>query len=88
MTAAEIGADYVSFGPVGRTALGTGEAAPFALFEWWSEVIEVPVVAEGALDEALVATLSPVTDFFGIGEEVWREADAGAALGRLIAAMG
>ena len=88
MTAAEIGADYVSFGPVGRSALGTGETAQQDLFAWWSEMIEVPVVAEGALDEALVATLAPVTDFFGIGEEVWREADAAAALGRLIAAMG
>ena len=87
MTAGEIGADYVSFGPVGRTALGTGEAAPVALFQWWSEVIEVPVVAEGALDEGLVRQLAPFTDFIGIGEEVWREADAAAALGRLIAAM-
>jgi thiamine-phosphate pyrophosphorylase len=87
MTAAEIGADYVSFGPVGRTALGTGEAAPFALFEWWSEMIEVPVVAEGALDEDLVRSLSPVTDFFALGDEVWRADDPAAALGRLIAAM-
>ncbi len=87
MTAAEIGADYVSFGPVGRTALGVGEAAPFELFQWWSEMIEVPVVAEGALDEHLVRSLSPVTDFFAFGEEVWREAEPSAALGRLIAAM-
>jgi thiamine-phosphate pyrophosphorylase len=87
ITAGEIGADYVSFGPVGRTALGIGEAAPLELFQWWSEMIELPVVAEGALDEDLVRSLSPVTDFFGIGEEVWREADSGAALGRLIAAM-
>ncbi len=88
MTAAEIGADYVSFGPVGMTALGSGETAPFELFEWWSAMIEVPVVAEGALDEDLVRTLSPVTDFFGIGEEIWREDDASAALGALVAAMG
>jgi thiamine-phosphate pyrophosphorylase len=88
MTAAEIGADYVSFGPVGRTALGTGETAPVEVFAWWSEMIETPVVAEGALDEDLVRNLSPVTDFLAFGEEVWREADAAAALGRLIAAMG
>ena len=88
ITAGEIGADYVSFGPVGRTALGTGEPAPRELFEWWSEMIEVPVVAEGALDEDLVRSLSPVTDFFGIGEEVWRTDAAAVALGRLIAAMG
>jgi thiamine-phosphate pyrophosphorylase len=88
MTAAEIGADYVGFGPVGRTGLGTGEAAPLELFAWWSEMIEVPVVAEGALDAALVGELAPVTDFFAFGEEVWRGADPAGALGRLIAAMG
>lgn len=87
MTAAEIGADYVSFGPVGTTTLGSGESAPLELFRWWSEMIEVPVVAEGHLDEDVVRTLSPVTDFFGIGEEIWGQEDAGAALGRLIAAM-
>jgi thiamine-phosphate pyrophosphorylase len=88
MTAGEIGADYVSFGPVGRTALGTGDVAPLALFEWWSEMIEVPVVAEGALDDDLVRSLSPITDFFGLGDEVWRADDPVAALGRLVAAMG
>jgi thiamine-phosphate pyrophosphorylase len=55
------------------------------LFAWWSEVIEVPVVAEGALSETLVGELSPVTDFFAFGEEIWREDDAAAALGRFIA---
>lgn len=88
MTAAEIGADYVSFGPVGRTALGQGDVAPRELFQWWSEMIEVPVVAEGALDAELVAALAPVTDFLGIGEEIWREDDPAAALGRLAGAIG
>lgn len=87
MTAGESGADYVSFGPVGATALGDGTVAPRDLFEWWSEMIEVPVVAEGALDVALIRDLAPVTDFFGIGEEIWRDEDSAAALGRLIAAM-
>lgn len=88
MTAGEAGADYIAFGPVGDSALGDGTRAPRDLFEWWSEMIELPVVAEGALDAELVAELAPVVDFFGIGEEVWREADAAAALARLTAAMG
>jgi len=46
------------------------------------------VVAEGALDAALVAQLAPVTDFFGIGEEIWRHDDPAAALQALLAAMG
>ncbi|MCC6863782.1 MAG: thiamine phosphate synthase [Rhodobacteraceae bacterium] len=71
ITAAEAGADYVSFGPIGFTPLGDGSLAHWDLFEWWSEMIEVPVVAEGALTAELVGKFSPVTDFFAIGEEIW-----------------
>ncbi|SOB99034.1 thiamine phosphate synthase [Rhodobacter maris] len=88
MNAGEAGADYVCFGPVGETGLGTGTRPEREIFEWWSEVIEVPVVAEGALTEDLVRAYAPITDFFAIGEEIWREEDPAAALGRLIAAMG
>ena len=83
MNAAEAGADYVSFGPVGDTALGRGGPAPLDLFQWWSEMIEVPVVAEGAIDRALIADLSPVTDFIGIGAEIWSENDPLTALSAL-----
>lgn len=88
MTAGEAGADYVCFGPVGETGLGTGTQPGREIFAWWSEMIEVPVVAEGALTEALVRDYAPVTDFFAVGEEIWRSEDPAAALGRLIAAMG
>ena len=88
MNAGEAGADYIAFGPVGQTTLGDGTIADFELFEWWSQMIELPVVAEGALDEETVARLAPVTDFFAIGEEIWREDDAVAALTRLTARMG
>ncbi|MFB9151202.1 thiamine phosphate synthase [Roseovarius ramblicola] len=87
MSAGEAGADYVSFGPVGQTALGSGAQADREIFEWWSEMIELPVVAEGALDAETVASLAPVSDFLAYGEEIWREQDAGAALGRLMAAI-
>ena len=88
MNAGEAGADYIAFGPAGQTALGDGTVAEYDLFEWWSQMIELPVVAEGALDEETVARLAPVTDFFAIGEEIWREDDAVAALTRLAARMG
>lgn len=88
MTAGEAGADYVSFGPVGATVLGDGRVAGFDLFQWWSEMIEIPVVAEGGLSAGLVAQLAPVTDFFGIGEEIWAAEDPLAALKELTAAMG
>ena len=87
MTAGEVGADYVAFGPAGESALGDGSRAEHDLFGWWSEIIEVPVVAEGALSADVVRDLTPVTDFFAIGEEIWREDDAVFALGQLIAAM-
>ncbi len=86
--AAEAGADYVSFGPVGETPLGDGSRVDLDLFQWWSEMIEVPVVAEGALTADLVARLGPVTDFFGIGEEIWKEPDPAAALRALLAPLG
>lgn len=88
MNAGEAGADYVAFGPIGDSALGSGDLAEAELFAWWSEMIEVPVVAEGALTPARVAELAPLTDFFGVGEEIWHEDDAAAQLGALVAAMG
>ena len=83
MNAGEAGADYVSFGPCGPTALGLGEPADLDLFQWWSEMIEVPVVAEGALDAALVRQLWTVADFIAIGPEIWSAEDPAAALSAL-----
>lgn len=83
MTAAEAGADYVSLGPVGDSVLGRGGPAPLELFQWWSEMIEVPVVAEGAITRALIAELSPVTDFIAIGPEIWAQDDPTGCLAGL-----
>lgn len=88
MTAGEAGADYVSLGPVGETRLGDGSRAAFELFEWWSEVIEVPIIAEGALTTELVERFGPVTDFFAVGEEIWGAEDPLVALKLLLAPLG
>ena len=88
MNAGEAGADYISFGPVGSTPLGDGSRAERDLFEWWSLMIELPVVAEGALDLDTIRSLAPVTDFFGIGEEIWRAEDPVAQLAAFRAAFG
>lgn len=88
MNAGEAGADYAAFGPVGQTALGKGESADFDLFDWWSQVIEVPCIAEGALTAELIGKFGPVTDFFGIGAEIWGAEDPAAALKALIAPLG
>jgi thiamine-phosphate pyrophosphorylase len=87
MTAAEAGADYVSFGPIGATALGDGARADLDLFQWWSDMIEVPVVAEGALTVALIEKFGPVADFLAIGDEIWGQPDPVAALKALIAPL-
>lgn len=87
MTAGEAGADYVAFGPAGASALGDGTAAERDLFQWWSEMIEVPVVAEGGLTVDLIRALTPCTDFFGIGPEIWSAEDPLTALQTLRAAM-
>ena len=87
MTAGEAGADYVAFGPVGGAALGDGSTAGMELFEWWSSMIEIPVVAEGGLTAADVATLAPYTDFFGIGTEIWEAEAPLTALTALLAGI-
>ncbi|WP_395006273.1 thiamine phosphate synthase [Cypionkella sp.] len=88
MNAGEAGADYVAFGPIGATPLGNGAQVDFDLLEWWSQVIEVPSIAEGALNLALVEKFALVTDFFGIGEEIWSTPDPLAALKALLAPLG
>jgi len=85
MSAGESGADYISFGPLGPSPLSEAEPAERDLFAWWSEMIELPVVAEGGLTRDLVETYAPVTDFFAIGAEIWRAEDAVAALRELVA---
>ena len=87
ISAAESGADYISFGPVGSTPLGDGISAEYSLFEWWSEMIELPVVAEGGLTKDLVAQLTPVSDFFAIGPEIWTTDAPEQKLATLIDAM-
>jgi len=88
MTAAEAGADYVSFGPVSAGVLGDGNIAPLDLFEWWSEMIEVPVVAEGGITVEMVEKLAPITDFLAVGSEIWRRDDPLKALADLLAPLG
>lgn len=88
LTAGETGADYVAFGPIGASVLGDGAVAGLDLFEWWSEIVEVPVVAEGALTVELIAAFGPYTDFFAIGDEIWAHDDPLLALRSLLTPLG
>lgn len=88
MTAAEAGADYVSFGPVGDTGLlGDATRAPDELFAWWSEMIETPSVAEGGITEADAARLSATADFIVPDRRLWDDADPAARIGACAAAL-
>lgn len=84
MTVAEAGADYVSLGPVGDVgALGEGSRAEDELFEWWAEMIETPVVAEGGVTLEDARRLGGWADFFVPELSVWESPDGiEAALGR------
>lgn len=83
MNAAEAGADYVAFGPVSDSALYRGDPVELELFQWWSEMIEVPVVAEGAITRELITQLTPITDFIALGPEIWTQEDPAATLALL-----
>jgi len=75
MRAGEEGADYVAFGPF---AGGLDDADPDVL-GWWAELMELPVVAEGAANGAACAALARAgADFVAVGDAVW-SAPTGAA---------
>ncbi len=87
MSAGESGADYVALGPISDTGLSTGDLAQRDDFEWWSKMIELPIVAEGGITTDAVEAFAPFTDFFAIGPEIWKTEDPLAALQALTAPL-
>lgn len=79
MTMAEAGADYISFGPVAASELGDGQIAEPELFEWWSEMITTPVVAEGGMTLDLARRLASSADFIAAGAAIWEHPEGPAA---------
>jgi thiamine-phosphate pyrophosphorylase len=71
---------------VAASALGDGAQVDPELLTWWSEMIEVPVVAEGGLTVESIRSLSDKVDFFAIGAEIWAQDDPLAQLQVLAAA--
>ena len=84
LTAGEIGADYVSFGPLSDSGLGDDNTADPDLFEWWSQMIEVPVVAEGFVTPEALFRVRGSADFIALGDEIWGTPDPITALKSLI----
>lgn len=87
MTLAESGADYVSFGPLVETGLGDGQVADKELFDWWSEMITTPVVAEGGITIELAETLAKSTDFIAAESAVWDHPEGPAAAVKALSAL-
>ncbi len=85
MNAGEAGADYVCFGPMTQSALGDGDVAEFDTFEWWSQMVELPVIAEGNLTLDVAETIAPVADFIALGPELWSTDDAAKTLSDYLA---
>lgn len=89
MGLAEAGADYVAFGPVGDAGLlGDETAAGDDLFRWWSEMIEIPSIAEGGIEETEAARLSVHVDFITPARRLWDDPDPVARLSACAAALG
>lgn len=87
INAGEAGADYVSFGPLTASSLGDGTIADTDLFSWWSNMIELPVVAEGGLTLEHMPQLAQLTDFIALGTEIWAGDDPLQKLHTYIRAM-
>ncbi len=85
LSAGEAGADYIAFGPVSDTALDDAKTAETDLFAWWSETIEIPVVAEGGITPEKFTELAAYTDFFALRAELWTSDDPVKALRDLLA---
>lgn len=81
MRAGEAGADYVAFGaffpsPTKATAIRAGTD----LLAWWSELMELPVVAIGGITAANCAPLVAAgADFLAVVSAVWNHPDGPGA---------
>jgi thiamine-phosphate pyrophosphorylase len=76
LQAGEAGADYVSFGPY----FERHNAPDIDLITWWSQLMELPVVAEGFITAANAATLVRAgADFLAVDAAVWNHPQGPAA---------
>ena len=77
MVAGENGADYVAFGAFFASATKATEIrADPALLRWWSEMMELPVVAIGGITAANCAPLVQAgADFLAVVGAVWAHPD-------------
>ena len=77
MRAGEDGADYVAFGAFfASPTKDTPVRADVELLEWWSSLMELPVVAIGGIDAANCGPLVRAgADFLAVVSAVWNHPD-------------
>jgi thiamine-phosphate pyrophosphorylase len=73
LVAAEHGANYVSFQARNNTT--SGNQSVLELFKWWSEFIEIPVMAECSSTIDIPRELWNYCDFFSINTDQWNPGD-------------
>ena len=87
MLLAELGADYVAFGPTAAASdFGLEERA--GLIAWWSEIFVVPCVAwnvETPEEAANLARLGP--DFVALSPSIWQAEDVAARIAKIGASL-
>lgn len=81
MSAAENGADYVAFGAFFPTTTKDAKSiAGIDLLEWWSPLVETPVVAIGGITVDNAAPLvKSGADFLAISAGIWKYPDGPTA---------
>lgn len=77
MEAAEQGADYLAFGAFFPTSTKIVKAkAEIEILEWASEMLNVPIVAIGGINEKNAASLAKAgTDFVAVISSIWENKD-------------
>lgn len=87
MAMAELGADYVAFGPTSE-ADELGENRRAELIAWWSEIFTVPCVAwdvETAEEAERLAGLG--ADFIALSAAIWQTEDAAKRIAKIGVAL-
>jgi thiamine-phosphate pyrophosphorylase len=87
MLLAELGADYVAFGPTAAASDRELEERT-GLIAWWSEIFVVPCVAWNVETPEEAADLARLgADFVALAPSIWQAEDAAARIARIGAGL-
>lgn len=87
MVAAEQGADYVMFGEPDAEGRRPAFTAIEERVTWWAEVFEAPCVGYAGAAEEVAPLVAAGADFVALGDWVWQQSDAAAAIAAAQRAM-